>query len=245
MTIDKLPQSVAKALGFYVYLYVNPENGEVFYVGKGKGKRALSHLNGQKGSPLGRTIRKLNQRGATPRVEILIHGLRDERAALDVEMAAINLLGLENLANEVCGHHNAQQGRMSLEQIRSLYLRKPAKIADPVILIRVAKAFRYDMSAHELYDITRTAWVVGQRREKAVYALAVYGGIVREVYRISQWLPAGSTFVNSKPSGNRHRDRWEFVGVVADENIRKKYLNRDVTEHFKHGSQNPVCYVNC
>jgi hypothetical protein len=242
---DKLPQSVAKALGYYVYLYVNPESGEVFYVGKGKGIRALSHLKKGSDSRVGKEIYRIRQRGLEPRVEILIHGLRDERAAFEVEMAAINLLGLDNLVNEVSGHHSAQQGRMSLEQIRSLYLRKQVRITDPVILIRVAKAFRYDMSDHDLYDITRTAWVVGGRREKAEYALAVYDGIVREVYKISQWLPAGSTFVNDKPRGNRHGERWEFVGVVADDQIRKKYRNRDVTKYFKQGSQNPVFYVNC
>lgn len=245
MEADQLPSSVCKSLGFYVYLYVHPENGEVLYVGKGQGKRAFSHADGHANSPLGKEIRALKQRGLAPRIEILIHGLRDERAALDVEMAAINLLGLDNLLNRVCGHHSSQQGRMSLEQIRSLYLRKPAKITDPVILIRVAKAFRYDMSDHELYDITRTAWVVGGRRDRAKYALAVYGGIVQEVYQISQWLPAGSTLVLGKPRGNRHGDRWEFVGVVADEPIRSRYLNHDVTEYFKQGSQNPVYYVNC
>lgn len=245
MGIEQLPQSVAKKLGHYVYLYINPESGDVFYVGKGKGKRALSHLNGGSNSAVGKAIHELRQRGLEPRVEILIHNLRDELEALKVEMAAINLLGLENLVNEVSGHHSSQLGRMNLDQIRSLYLRKPAKITDPVILIRVAKAFRYDMSANELYDFTRTAWAVGLRREKAQYALAIYDGIVREVYKISQWLPAGSTFVNYRPTGNRHGTRWEFVGVVADERIRNKYVNRDVTKYFKQGSQNPVFYVNC
>lgn len=134
---------------------------------------------------------------------------------------------------------------MTLKQVQSLYSRRPVKVTDPVILIRIAKAFRYDMSDQDLYDITRTAWVVGRRREGAKHALAVYDGIVREVYQISQWLPAGSTFVKDKPGGNRHGERWEFVGIVADDQMRKKYLNRDVTEYFNKGSQNPVSYVNC
>lgn len=34
----------APGLGYYVYLYVNPVNESVFYVGKGKNGRALAHL---------------------------------------------------------------------------------------------------------------------------------------------------------------------------------------------------------
>ena len=134
---------------------------------------------------------------------------------------------------------------MTLEQVRSLYNRKPVKITDPVMLIRVAKLFRYNMSSRDLYEITRSAWRVGKRRDGARYALAVFDGIVREVYVVSQWLPAGSTFAKDMPRGDKRSDRWEFVGIVADDDVRKKYLNRDVTEYLKHAAQNPVLYLNC
>lgn len=47
---DRLPRirpAVAAKLGFYVYLYVDPRDDKVFYVGKGKGKggRALARLS--------------------------------------------------------------------------------------------------------------------------------------------------------------------------------------------------------
>ncbi len=245
MGIGSLPQSVGKQLGWYVYIYVDPESGIVFYVGKGKGTRALSHLRGDGDSRLNRTLRDLRNRGLEPRVEFLIHGLRDEETAFEVEMAAINLLGLESLTNDVHGRHSSQRGRMTIDQVRSLYLRRPATITDPVILIRVARLFRYDMSARDLYEITRSAWHVGSRRNAAKHALAVYDGIVREVYRISKWLPAGSTFAKDMPRGDMRHDRWEFVGIVADEPVRKKYLDRDVSAYLKQGSQNPVLYVNC
>jgi hypothetical protein len=41
---QRIPPSVQHKLGFYVYLYVDPRDDSVFYVGKGKGGRALSHL---------------------------------------------------------------------------------------------------------------------------------------------------------------------------------------------------------
>ncbi len=40
----RLPPEVAERIGpFYVYLLVDPRNGEVFYVGKGTGARPLAH----------------------------------------------------------------------------------------------------------------------------------------------------------------------------------------------------------
>ena len=35
---------VINKLGYYVYLISDPTNGEIFYVGKGKGNRVFSHF---------------------------------------------------------------------------------------------------------------------------------------------------------------------------------------------------------
>ncbi len=101
--VKRLPACVVREVGYSGYLYINPETDEVFYVGKGKGNRALSHLDGTGKSPHAAMIRRLRRRGLQPRVEILIHGLKDERTALAVEMAAIDLLGVDNLTNAVHG----------------------------------------------------------------------------------------------------------------------------------------------
>ena len=44
MRIPRIAPAVARKLGYYVYLYVNPIDESIFYVGKGKGGRALAHL---------------------------------------------------------------------------------------------------------------------------------------------------------------------------------------------------------
>ena len=41
------------------------------------------------------------------------------------------------------------------------------------------------------------------------------------------------------------KNRWEFVGVIASDGIRKKYVGKSVAGYFAKGSQNPVKYVNC
>ena len=243
--IKKLPSCVTRELGHYVYLYVDPETEKVFYVGKGKGNRMLSHVSGRGKTAHDAIIRKLRKRGLHPRVEVLIHGLKNEKEALAVEMAAIDLLGRDNLTNEVGGHHSSRRGRMSLDELIALYQRKKANIREPAILIRIARAYRYRMKPVELYDATRATWVVGRRREKAKYILSVHDGIVREVYWIAAWLPSGSTLKHNRPQGDPVRGRWEFVGKVAEEKVRRKYLNRSVRHYFPETSQNPIRYVNC
>lgn len=248
VTVDtprRIPQAVVRELGYYVYLYVHPETRQVFYVGKGRGNRALSHIHAKSETPHHRIIRDLHRRGLQPEVQFLIHGLKDERTALDVEMAAIDLLGLEKLTNVVGGHSHRYRSRMSLEQVLALYQRKPVRITEPAVLIRIARNYHYGMSPVELYDATRSSWKVGSRRREPRYAIAVFAGVVREVYRITEWLPSGSTLRHDRPHGDTRRDRWEFVGVVAEDAIRTRYLNQLVSHYFAKHSRNPVRYVNC
>lgn len=244
--ITKIPASVARHLGHYVYLYVHPETNKVFYIGKGKGNRALAHASGEGDTPHDEIIRDLRKRGLSPRVEILVHGLKTDGEALAVEMAAIDLLGLDELANRVHGHHSSRRGRMPIEQVMAIYQRKPVQITEPVILIRIAREFRYGMTPVELYDLTRSCWKVGgARRDAAEYAFAVYEGIVHQVYEITAWLPAGATFRHDFPKGIDMDDRWEFIGKVASDAVCKKYCNHSVEQYFSKHSQNPIKYVNC
>ena len=100
-SVPTIPQAVAQKLGHYVYLYVNPLSGEVFYVGKGKGSRALAHLEDVDKRRMQKIIRQIRDAGAQPAIEILAHSLPDAQTALKIEAAAIDLLGVGRLANAV------------------------------------------------------------------------------------------------------------------------------------------------
>jgi hypothetical protein len=242
--IPRVAPAVAKKLGYYVYLYVNPLDGSVFYVGKGKSGRALAHLRTDEKKAITKIIRKIRASGDEPRIEILAHGLRDPEAALRVEAAAIDLLGLGNLANAVRGH-GATYGRMALQDVAAHYARRKANVREPAILIRINKLYRYGMTDAELYDVTRSAWRVGPKRDQARYALSVFEGVVREVYRITKWLLSGSTFnIRRDRRGIGIPDRWEFVGTIAEDHVRRRYINRHVGHLFTQGAQNPISYVN-
>ena len=43
----------------------------------------------------------------------------------------------------------------------------------------------------------------------------------------------------------RSKNRRGFAGVVAEDEIRKRYVGKSVTKYFKRGPKNPVKYVNC
>ena len=110
------------------------------------------------------------------------------------------------------------------------------RIVEPSILLRISQKYQEGTSQEDLYKITRGEWVVGKRRNQAIYAFAVYKGIVLEVYRIEKWLP----FTGLTPS---NRQRWCFDGVVA-ENL-QHYKGGSVKHYFNQGEANPIKYINC
>ena len=68
--------------------------------------------------------------------------------------------------------------------------------------------------------------------QRVTRVLAVAGGIVREVYQPTQWLPSPVEGLEN---------RIGFEGEAAAD--RERYVGRDVTRLFRHGSANPVRYL--
>ena len=248
----KFSTPVLNELKYYVYLYSDPSTGEIFYVGKGKGNRVFSHLEDTKESEKVEYIRKLRTQGLEPNIEILIHGLDDEKTALRVESSIIDLIGIKNLTNMQSGYKSSTFGRMSLSQLVSAYEKQKIDIKVPAILIRINQAFRYSMSEVELYDYTRGQWRLNpENAKKAEYAFAVYGGIIQEVYTILDWYKGGETFSVRSNNENIERGsedplegRYEFIGNLAPDEIRKKYRYKSVEDYFERGNSNPIMYVN-
>jgi uncharacterized protein len=170
--------------------------------------------------------------------------LKDEKTALRIEAAVIDLLGKGDLTNQVRGWGSGIVGRMELNDLAALYESIPVRIDEPALLIRVNQLYRYGMSNDELYDITRGVWKIGTRREKAKYAFAVYKGLVREVYQIKKWSQAGTTEYRTRTFNDVNvPERWEFTGVVAERMIRDKYVGKSIKN--KMNSRYPIAYVNC
>lgn len=248
----KFSRPVIKALNNYVYIYSHPITNEIFYVGKGKGNRIFSHLEEHSDSQKVNYLADLKSNGLQPKLEILIHGLEDDKTAFRVESSIIDLIGIKNLTNKQNGYKSATFGRMSIKQINALYDKEKIEVEEPAILIRINQAFRYTMSELELYDYTRGHWVLNpERARNAKYGIAVYEGIIQEVYEIVDWYKAGTTYSIRQENENINRDelegletRYEFIGNLAPEYIREKYKFKSVEHYFKQGNSNPIMYKN-
>ena len=222
-----------------MYVYTDPRNGEPFYIGKGQGNRVFAHLDDPTDTDKTATIRAIRESGAEPQIDILRYGLTEAEASL-VEASAIDLVGLPRLTNRVAGHHDCSFGRIGSTELIQMLSAKPVTVRHKALLITINRLYRSNMSNEELYEATRGIWKLGSRRENAEFGMAVYQGIVREVYRIESWHHAGTLPYNTRDAdGFKESGRWEFEGSVATD-IRDEYIGNFVGL----GGQNPIRYKN-
>lgn len=252
--IKKFSPKTKKALGYYVYVYSDPDTKEPFYVGKGKNDRVFNHLNLKESDDEkaeNEKIKKIKDireiRKKEPIIEILAHGL-DEETALKVEAAAIDLIGIDNLTNQQRGYKSSTYGKIEVSTLDARYTEEDLKeedIIDNIMFIKINKRYRNDMSPLEMYEATRGYWRLNVENAKKVdYALSVYEGMVLEVYEITEWFPALSTYMGTRGSNLKNLDkRYEFVGKIAEEEVRKRYVNKSVKSFFKQGESNPFKYI--
>lgn len=119
--------SCASPRRFYVYLLCDPFNGEVFYVGKGKGRRVFTHQrdarakNGglARGNPRKASrIIDILRAGGSVDTRILIDDL-SEAEAYEIERAVIHELGPEKLTNHCAGIFTERElAKLRLKQIK-------------------------------------------------------------------------------------------------------------------------------
>ena len=108
-----------------------------------------------------------------------------------------------------------------------------ALLQEPALLIRINQLYHPGMSPAELYDTTGGVWVLGERRVHARFGIAVYKGVVLEVFEIGAWHPAGTTSYESRViDTERDGNRWEFTGRVADDDIRARLNGTSVEDYF-------------
>jgi uncharacterized protein len=129
---------------------------------------------------------------------------------------------------------------------------RTAQIDDPVIAININQQYPHAKGRKALFKCTSGIWRLSRERaNKARYAFAVYQGVIKEVYEIEKWVPARPATLNywrerERAQGNdfsrTHEGRSEFIGSLAPEAIRNKYLGRRMPVTH---SQNPIRYFNC
>lgn len=240
MTLEFSP-SVIENLGFYVYFLKNPDTKEVFYVGKGCGNRVFSHLQAaietpEKSDKL-ELIRSIQSKGLQVECIIHRHGLT-ENEAYEVEASLIDFIGIEDLSNITKGHYSDFRGSMSIPDVIALYDAPTINITVPAILVRPNRLYKKGINPEELYEITRGNWALGERRNRARYAIVVYNGLIREVYEINRWFQVEARFDTAKK-----RKRWRFEGSIAQD--LQHYIGCNVKQYFTIGARGPFKYINC
>ena len=111
-------------------------------------------------------------------------------------------------------------------------------VDERAVLIRIPRLYRPTMTREQLYEATRKWWRLNPHRDPD-YALSIYQGVVKAVYRIDDWeQPPLAERVG------RLERRWAFIGV-PDVELERKYVGIDVSQYFSRGNSNPVRYVNC
>ena len=88
-------------------------------------------------------------------------------------------------------------------------------------------------TSFEIYDNTRCCWKVNKEQaDKVDYAFSIYDGMVIEVFKIVQWLPAHSTLKNVttlEPRPDKDVGRYEFVGNIAPNVINQFLIIENMT----------------
>ena len=107
--------------------------------------------------------------------------------------------------------------------------------SEPVILLTINRTYRPNMTDSELYEATRKWWVVGEKRERAKYAVAVKRGETLEAYEIHEWYP----------EQYQGKQRWVFRGEIAGDEVRRDLVGKSVKHLRKRGNSNPILYHKC
>ena len=237
-------KSVLSEIGYYIYALceINGEDRNPFYIGKGKHDRCLQHLDTDKDDARSKKIKSLIKEDRFG-IDIIRHGIKTDKQAKLIEATCIDLLGVGNLTNKVRGS-GVDMGRVSLEEIYSLRSGKTIKIKPKHagIAFLLNSTYKSGMSELALFESTRGVWRNPRRDESIKYAYATYGGLIKEVYEIHSWVPAGTLqYFEREFTDKDIANRWEFIGKKASQEVRDLYIGKILEKDRSFGS--PFVYV--
>lgn len=213
-------------LGYYVYALCEIDSDRrrlPIYIGKGKGDRCLQHLKETKESEKLLKIADLMAQNRLG-IDILAYDL-DQPTSFIVESVCIDLMNVENLTNAVRGHGENTK-RLPLNELASLRLKKRVEVLPEHqgVAFLLERSYQHDFGDLAILEHTRGIWR-SKQPDNVKYAYATYRGIVKEVYEIYTWVPAGTQqYFTRALDPTKSQKRWEFVGKKAAAEIRNRYV---------------------
>ena len=260
--IKNFSEKALQALnGYYVYALIDPRTSKVFYIGKGIGDRVFSHEIESGKSPQSekiklQTIRVIEREGLFVKRVIINWGLTESEAFV-AEASLINLLNFTSeikLSNIVAGHHAHEALTVEAFELRygAEHLCED-DIRHNILVIKINRLYRRDMTPKEIYDATRGNWVASLNRAKKMdYIFAVYNQLIVGVYKPDEWhlvkeligVPRPEEFENGMDE--KVAKRIYFISHrfdLLDEN-QKFYLHKSIARlKVSPTAQNPITYL--
>ncbi len=262
--MNKFSEKALQSLtGYYVYALIDPRNDHVFYIGKGTGNRVFNHEIESDRDPETEkkkllTIQAIEGEGLHVKRVMINWGLSEEEA-FAAEASLINLLNFINgnlLTNIVAGHH--VHNCLTVEDFELEYGAenlKETEIKHNILVIKINKRYRSDMSEKDLYEAVRGVWKASMRsikERKIEYVFGVYNQLIVAVYKPDEWhfvheridLPRPEELLGSDIE--RIKDRVYFISrdyKKMDDN-QKVYLHKSIKElKVNKSAQNPISYL--
>ena len=199
------------------------------YIGKGKNDRCLQHFSDKKKSEKVSKINELKNSGRLG-IDILAYDL-DEKTSFALESACIDLLNIDNLTNSVRGH-GVNTKRLPIYELASKLSEEKVTIPHDHrgVAYLLEKTYKHDFGDLAILEHTRGIWR-HKHSEDIKFAYATYRGIIKEVYKIFTWVPAGTQeYFTRVLNPEAVSKRWEFVGKKADDSIRELYVGKIINK---------------
>lgn len=99
-----------------------------------------------------------------------------------------------------------------------------------VLVVKINRTYREDMSAEELYESVRGIWRLDKSKRNLVqYVFGVFHGKIVAIYEVLKWDDAGTIpykFRTHLPETLTGRS--EFVGRSVSDEMRSKYMGKKI-----------------
>lgn len=246
---------------YYVYALIDPRTNQIFYIGKGSGNRVFEHEKESLNSPDSdklklKTISEIRALGLKVK-KIIINNNLTEAEAFAAETALINAFNYVNdagLTNIASGHNFTEA--LSVEDFEKIYGAQELyeeDIKHKILVIKINKLYRRNMSANECYESVRGIWRAAIHNAKSVeYVFGVYNSLVVAVYKPTHWYKCRECLQKRPRQNEILTPQMENRIFFVDENF-EKGLPYDENQIFYYGksiarlkskdAQNPITYL--
>lgn len=211
---DKLLKHAQEKLGLYVYVLVDPNTSNVFYIGKGGGaidgsgnQRVLDHFrearnflaNGTSELPTPKIKRILDiwKQGRDVEWWIVRHGIKNQKVCDEIEAALIDAfsLGSSNITNSKRGYGSKESGLISAEDVL-LFNPPPVNPSSNHAVVFLFPINQLIGDRKDLYESTRKYWDVKEewRTKSNAIAIGINSQTSAAVFEIDKWRRSSNKF---------------------------------------------------